>query len=321
MATTTQRTLPAQFIEDLGKDYGTQLAGLTSVPLDTGRFAPKVAAQDPYQAQAYQLGQAGVGAYEPYITGAGAAGMAPGAAQMGATAATTMGGVPSYLTQAGAYSGPEAYKDFMSPYQQDVIDATLGEYDVQSAKGLAGIGQQAALSGQFLGGGREGVQRAEYQSASDRNRALLQAQMLQQGFGQAQGAAGQAYQQQMGLGQAQQGLGQGQLGIGQYQAGLAGLVPQLQSADISQLGQLGGIQQAQEQAQLGATQEANRMQAYEPYERMGTYGQGVTGLISGYPGQYQSGVTPNPTPLQTALGIGSTLAGIYRNVNAPWKQT
>ena len=117
MAVSTQRTLPAQFIEDLGKDYGTQLAGLTAVPLDTGRFAPKVAAQDPYQAQAYQLGQAGVGAYEPYITGAGAAGMAPGAAPMGAEAATTLGGVPSYLTQAGAYSGPTGYEDFMSPYQ------------------------------------------------------------------------------------------------------------------------------------------------------------------------------------------------------------
>jgi hypothetical protein len=72
MAVTTQRTLPAQFIEDLGKDYGTQLAGLTAVPLDTSRFAPQVAAQDPLQTQAYQLGQAGVGAYEPYITQAGA---------------------------------------------------------------------------------------------------------------------------------------------------------------------------------------------------------------------------------------------------------
>ena len=105
MAIQETRTLPAQFIEDLGKDYGTQLAGLTSVPLDTGRFAPKVAAQDPMQAQAYQLGQQGVGAYEPYITGTGAAGMAPGAAPMGAAAATTLGqagttlgGVPSYLT-------------------------------------------------------------------------------------------------------------------------------------------------------------------------------------------------------------------------------
>ena len=65
-------------------------------------------------------------AYQPYITGAGAAGFAPGAAQMGETAATdTLGGVPSYLTQAGAYSGPTGYEDFMSPYQQDVIDATL----------------------------------------------------------------------------------------------------------------------------------------------------------------------------------------------------
>jgi hypothetical protein len=314
MAISTSRTLPAQFIEDLGKDYGTQLAGLTSVPLDTGRFAPKVAAQDPMQAQAYQLGQAGVGAYEPYITGAGAAGMAPGAAQMGATAATTLGGVPSHLTQAGAYSGPEAYKDFMSPYQQQIIDATLGEYDVQSAKGLAGIGQKAVLSGQFLGGGREGVQRAEYQSSSDRNRALLQAQMLQQGYGQAQQGAGQAFGQQLGLGQAQQGLAQGQLGIGGYQQGLGSLVPQLQGGDISRLGQLGGIQQAQEQAELGATQEANRMQAMEPYERMGQYGAGVTGLISGYPGQYQSQVTPNPTPLQTALGTGAVLSGIYGNI-------
>ena len=314
MAVTTQQNVPAQFIQDLGKDYGTQLAGLTSIPLDTGRFAPKVAGQDPLQTQAYQLGQAGVGAYEPYITGAGAAGMAPGAAPMGATAATTLGGVPSYLTQAGAYSGPDAYKDFMSPYQQDVIDATLGEYDIQSAKGLAGIGQKAALSGQFLGGGREGVQRAEYQSASDRNRALLQAQMLQQGFGQAQGAAGQAYGQQLGLGQAQQGLAQSQMGIGSYQAGLAGQVPQLQSQDISQLGQLGGIQQAQAQAELGATQEANRMQAMEPYERMGQYGSGVTGLISGYPGGYQSTMMPNPTPLQTALGTASVLGGVYGNI-------
>jgi hypothetical protein len=82
------------------------------------------------------------------------------------------------------------------------------------------------------------------------------------------------------------------------------------------LGQLGGIQQAQEQAQLGATQEANRMQAMEPYERMGQYGAGVTGLISGYPGGYQSQVTPNPTPLQTALGTGAVLSGIYGNIRS-----
>ena len=160
-------------------------------------------------------------------------------------------------------------------------------------KGLAGIGQQAALSGQFLGGGREGVQRAEYQALSDRNRSSMLAQLRQQMFQQAQGQAGQAFNQQTAL---------------------AGQVPALQTQDISQLGQLGGIQQAQAQAQLGATQEANRMTAMEPYDRLGIYGQGVTGLISGYPGQYQSMSQPNPTALQTALGTASVLGGIYGNI-------
>ena len=262
MAVTTQQNVPAQFIQDLGKDYGTQLAGLTSIPLDTGRFAPQVAAQDPAQAQAYQLGQAGVGSYEPYIT------------------------------QAGAYSGPSAYQQFTSPYQQDIIDTTMADYDVQAQKGIAGIGQLAAQSGN-LGGGREGVMRSEYQSSSDRQRANLLAQLRQGMFQQAQGAAGQAFNQQTAL---------------------AGQVPGLQSQDISQLDQLGAIQQAQEQAQLGATQEANRMQAMEPYERMGQYGAGVTGLISGYPGGYQSMSQPNPTALQTALGTGAVLGGIYGNI-------
>ena len=262
MAIQETRTLPAQFITDVGKDYATQLKGLTSIPLDTGKFAPQVAPQDPMQAQAYQLGQAGVGAYEPY------------------------------LTQAGAYSGPTAYQQFTSPYQQDIIDTTMADFDVQAQKGIAGIGQLAAQSGN-LGGGREGVMRSEYQSSSDRNRAALLAQMRQQMFGQAQGAAGQAFNQQTAL---------------------AGQVPQLQAGDIGQLGQLGAIQQAQEQAQLGATQETNRMQAMEPYDRMGIYGQGVTGLIQGMPGQYQSMSQPNPTALQTALGTGAVLGGIYGNI-------
>jgi len=311
MAITQTQTLPAPFLEDVTKGYAKDIGALTAAPLATKEFAPTVAGQDPYQQEAYGRIPGGIGAYQPYITGAGAAGVAPGAAQMGATAATTLGGVPSYLTQAGAYSGPEGYKDFMSPYQQQVIDATLDEYDVQSAKGLAGIGQQAALSGQFLGGGREGVQRAEYQSSSDRNRALLQAQMLQQGFGQAQAGAGQAFQQQMGLGQATGALGQSQLGIGQYQQGLAGLVPQLYGQDTAAYGAMGAQQQAQAQAVKDAERETARMKAYEPYERYGYLGTGITGMLGGYPGQYQSQISPNPTPLQSALGIGTGIAGMY----------
>ena len=264
MAVQQTQALPPQYVEDLQNDYGKQLTGLTATGLDTSKFAPQVAGQDPYQAQAYNLAGAGIGAYQPY------------------------------LTQAGAYTGPGSQAAFMSPYQQDVIDTTMQEYDVQAQKGLTGIGSLAAKSGN-LGGGREGVMRSEYQNKSDMNRALLMAGLQQQGFGQAQKGAQNAFQQQMQMGQGLQ---------------------QFQGADIASLGQMGATQQAQAQAQLGATQEANRLAAYEPYERLGYQGQGIASIASGMPGQYQSTVTPNPTPLQTALGTGSVLSGMYRN----WKE-
>jgi len=179
----------------------------------------------------------------------------------------------------------------MSPYQQDVINATLSEYDTQAAAGLTGIGQQAAMSGN-LGGGREGVMRAQYQNKSDMNRALLQSGLLQQGFTQANQLANQAFGQQQAL--AQQ-------------------VPQLYGADVNTLRSAGAGQQSQAQAQLDATREANRLEAYEPYERLGYQQTGVASIASGAPGQYQSMVTPNPTPLQTALGIASVGGGLMGN--------
>ena len=261
MAVTEQRTLPPQYVEDLQKDYGTQLTAMTATPLDTSKFAPTVAGQDALQTQAATMagtqGQ-GIGAFTPYIT------------------------------QAGAYSGPSAYSSFMSPYQQDVIDTTLSEYDTQAAAGLAGIGQLAAKSGN-LGGGREGVMRAQYQNKSDLNRALLQSGLLQQGFSQANQLANQAF------GQQQQ---------------LAGLVPSLYRGDISTLGSAGATQQAQAQAQLDATREANRLAAFEPYDRLGYLGSGIAQIASGMPGQYQSTVQPNPTPLQNALGIAGVAGGL-----------
>ena len=275
MAVQQTQALPPQYVEDLQRDLGTQLTGLTAVPLATDLFAPKVAGQDQAQRDAYTMattqGQ-GIGAFQPYITQAGA-----------------------YDTAAAGLSGAGAYKPFMSPYQQDVIDATLQEYDQQAAAGLAGIGQQAAMSGN-LGGGREGVMRSQYQNKSDMNRALLQSGLLQQGFTQANQLANQAFGQQMALGANQQGL--------------AAQVPGLYGQDIGTLGSAGAIQQAQEQAQLDATREQNRLRAYEPYERLGFQQTGVASIASGAPGQYQSMVTPNPTPLQNALGIAGVGAGL-----------
>ena len=261
MAIQQTQALPPQYVEDLQKDYGTQLTALTTSPLDTSKFAPTVAGQDALQTQAASLAGSGLGAFTPYIT------------------------------QAGAYSGPTGYQGFMSPYQQDVIDTTLAEYDTQAAAGLQGIADMATRSGN-LGGGREGVMRSQYQNKSDLNRALLQSGLLQQGFTQANQLANQAFGQQQAL--AQQ-------------------VPQLYGADIGTLRSAGAGQQSQAQAVLDAQREANRLEAYEPYERLGYQQTGVASIASGAPGQYQSMVTPNPTPLQTALGIASVGGGLLGN--------
>ena len=363
MAIQETRTLPAPFIESLGKGYATDLTAIAQKPLATQQFQPKVAGQDVLQQQAASLAGTGLGAYEPYLTGAGGAGYAPGATAMGEAAygtlggvspyisaagtgltgaGTAMAGVPGYLTGAAGLTGPGAgagagtISDYMSPYQSQVIQTTLDEYDRQSQIGQQGILDRATGIG-ALGAGRTGVQMAEYQTGSDRNRALLQAGLQQQGFTQAQQARqqdlanqmglagaqqqygaglGQLAQQQLGLGQAQTALAQAQQQLGGYQSGLASLAPSLVQQRIGTLGQVGAMQQAQEQAELDAQREANRMAAYEPWERMQAYGTGVTGIMGGYPGQYQWSNVPNPTPLQTALGVGATMGGIYGNIRA-----
>jgi len=304
MAITETRSLPAQFIEDLGKDYAKQLTAATAIPVDTSKFAPTVAGQDVLQQRAATLAGSGVGSFQPFIDQAKA--QATAAGQTVGDVGTTLSGI------AGLTGAPTSaqMQQYMSPYQSQVIDTTLSEFDRQRAIQEKSIADQAIASGAF-GGGREGVQRAEYQSQSDRDRAALQAQLLQQGFGQAQQARQQDIQNRFGLGQAQSGLAGQQLGLGQFQSGLAGQVPQLQRADISTLGQVGAAQQAQTQAELDAARQGARTAAYEPLERLGFFGQGVTGLMGGYPAQYQFQSTPAASPLQTALGLGTGLAGIF----------
>jgi hypothetical protein len=293
MAVQEQRTLPPKFIEDLAVDYGKQLTALTAQPIDTSKFAPTIAAQDPLQQQAVTLAQSGIGAYQPFVT----------AAQQAATDFGTGITAAQQLTGTGAGTGAGSIASFMSPYQQQVIDTTLAEFDRQRAIQEQNIkSQQAGLGA--LGSGRAGVQLAEFGTGSDRERAALQAQLLQQGFQDAAARRQQDLANQVNL------AGQ-QLQAGQFQTGLAQLVPSLQSRDIRTLGSVGAVQQAQSQAQLDAQREANRLAAFEPYERIGTFGSGVASLISGYPGQRQFTSVPNPTPLQTALGIGTGLAGLY----------
>ena len=317
MAITQASVLPQQFVTDVGQDYATQLAGLTAVPLDTSRFAPSVAGQDALQTQAATLAGSGVGAYQPFLTSA---------ADYGTQAGTTLAGVSPFISAAGAATGTGAgtgtgsIASYMSPYQQQVIDSTLSEFDKQAAIREQAIADRAVAVGGF-GGGREGVLSSEYQTQSDRNRALLNAQLLGQGFTQGAGLRQQDFANQLGLAGAQAGLAQGQMGIGGYQSGLAQLTPQLGRGDIATLTDIGGIQQAQDQRVLDAQAQANQMQAMEPYQRLGVYGQGLS-RIGQLPGSISQQVTPDPTALQTALGTASVVGGLmglgsgYSNLRA-----
>ena len=211
---------------------------------------------------------------------------------------------------AGAGTGAGSIQEYMSPYQTQVIDASLAEFDRNAAANRQRIRDQAVASGAF-GGGREGVELAEYQTGSDQDRLMLQANLLQQGFGQAQAARQQDIANRFGLAQATQGLGAFQSGLAGQQAQFGQGLQSLQGTDISRLGQLGALNQAQAQAQLDAQREAARQATFLPQEQLDRFAGQVTGIMGGYPGQTQTTNIPNPTPLQTALGVGSTLAGIY----------
>ena len=403
MAETVTRTLPAQFIEDLGRDYGTQIAALTSLPVDTTKFAPTVAAQDPLQTAAYQQATdptTGLGSFQPFLTKAGAAAdattaltgtgagtgagsiasyMSPyqqqvidttmqdfdqqaqmrqnqlaaqtlgipgafgggregvqraeydassdrnraavqsnllqqdarglasglGSFQPFLTKATTAADAMTSLTGTGAGTGAGSIASYQSPYQQQVIDATLTEFDRQAQiRANQTAAQTLGIPGAF-GGGREGVQRAEYQASSDRNRAALQAGLLQEGF---QNAAARR-QQDLANQQA----------ISTQQRGLGAATQDFTRAQISGLGTLGAAQQAQQQAVIDASRQAAQMAVDDPRRRLGLLGTGITSITPG-----AGGVTLQPeqmpaaaSPLSQALGFGLMGADIYGRIFRP----
>ena len=321
MSITETRTLPPEFVEAAQKTFLTDLtrqAGIPSIttaiqqqPGETAQqfaqrqaqaqqfqitkagmaeLAPQVAAQDPLQAAAYAQAvdpTRGLGSFQPFLTKAGTA----------ADAATA-------LTGTGAGTGAGSVASYMSPFQQQVIDTTLQEFDKQrqiqqNQQAAAALGTPGAF-----GGGREGVMRAEFQAASDLNRAKILADLQQRGFQQAQ----QARQQDLS----------NQMGISQLQSGLGAAAQDFSRAQISGLGTLGAQQQAQNQAILDAQRQAAQMAVQDPRRRLSMLGQGIAGLT---PGAGSVTLSPTPaeagggaSPLMQALGIGLAGADIYGRI-------
>jgi len=287
------------YLEDTGKDLAKQMTATYRVPIDTTKFTGKqfVAGEDPLQTQAIGMATAGVGSYAPYLTAAQTA--------MG-QAGTAAGGLGA-LTGPGAGTGAGSIAAFQSPYQQQVMDETLRQYDLSRQGGIQNIKDAAVGSGGF-GGGREGAMLGQYQADTLANRAGIRSGMLQQGFLGAQNARQQAFQNQQAMQGAYTGLAGQQMGLSNFQR--AGM-----GQDIGALGQLGAMRAGQTQAELTAEQQRHQTAAYEPYGRLSQYASGITGLAGGMAGpQYQDPGQPDPwgSALSTALGVGGLFAQAYR---------
>ena len=322
MAITETRNLPPEYLEALGKTYASDLTRQAGIPSITtanaqqagetadqfaqrqaeaqqfgirkagmAELAPQIAAQDAYQTAAYSQATdptSGLSAYQPFLQKAGTA----------ADAATGLTG-----TGAGAANVAGSIQSYMSPYQQQVIDASLADFDQQAAKSRLNLGAQAVAGGAF-GSGRQGIAEAEYDAQSDRGRATLQSGLRQSGFQNAQTRRQQDLANQMGISSLQSGLGGEAQGFGQSQ--------------IAGLGALGSAQQAQNQAVLDAQRQASTMAVQDPINRLNMLGEGVTGLMGGSKGM---GTTigevpdvPQASALEKALGLGLTAADIYGRV-------
>ncbi len=307
MAVEETRTLPAEFIEAAGKVYtgklfgsegsdGTIIPGVLGQAVDTSQFAPSVAGLSALQKAAMQsqATQAGLGSisYDPttgLASGVGE-GSGIGAFQPFLDESQRLAGAvgpDGQVTSAGVTAAMDPY---MSPYQQQVIDATTASYQNQRAQGRQSIMDQAVAAGAF-GGGREGVQRGVYDAQTTLGATQLEADLRAQNFAQAQAAA------QAGM---------------QNQQGLATLAPQLAQQQSANVMQLGNTQQALRQSQLDAQAAANREAAYEEQQRIGFAGQQFAPLMGGIGAstQYSTSQATPPSTLQTILGTGTGIAGI-----------
>ena len=297
------------YLEDTAKDFAKQSVATYSAPIETSTFTggldaqgnratgpgitganPFVAGMDPLQTQAMGLATQGVGSYSPFLQSA-----------TGNVAA----GAQNFANQAGL-TGPNAYQNFMSPFQQQVIDTSLADFDSSRVANRQAIKDAAVGSGNF-GGGREGAMLGQYDADSTFGRAALMAQLQQGGFNQANTNAQQAF--------ANQGqLGLNQFGLANQQFGLSNFNRTGMGQDISALGNLGALNQQQSQANLTANQQAAKTAAYEPYGRLNQYGQGLTGLAGGVASSYAD-PAPVQSPLSQAIagatGVGSIFARLY----------
>ena len=382
---TTQVSMSSPAVEKMLAMYEPKLAGILGGNINTAAFAPTVASQSQAQQEAMKLGlgqqgfsydpatgavtQTGLASFQPYLKDATTA-----AGQIQGAGATALQNAASAINQMQGLAGAQAISgaadpsmqlaqadlagarnvlgqpvtDFMSPYQSQVIDAALAEYDLDTSNQFSQLQQAQGMRG-TLGGGRGEAALQQALADRGRNRAALQAQLLTQGFDKATSARNQQAANMMGISAQQAGLGeslgglrgqditalqsagttQGQLAGSQMspfqnalaaQTQLASLAPSLGAQQFGVLSAFGDQQQKQTQAGLDALAQTNKLAQYAPYEQLGFVGQQISGLMGGYGTGTSIGTTAGPQPtsgqslmagLGTGAGILSSLGGLF----------
>ena len=304
---TKTQALPAPFIETLGKTFGEQLGRLTPTAVPTDPFAPSVAPQIQggftQAAQQAAATQAGLGALQFDATTGAVSGIGQGGtgisgyerflgdptAYTGATAQQLMG--------PGTGSGVGSIESYQSPYT-DAVKTAMEAQMLQEHQRQGNVRSAQAVGAGAFGGGRFGAETAVADSQYAQNLAQMQAQMDMQGFQQASAA------RQADLRNLQ---------------GLAQLQPQLAGQEIGQLGQMGQAGLGYRQAITDADAQAQKLSAYEPYQRTGFMGEQLTGLMGGYPGGSRMQITPTASPLQQGLMTGLGGAAAYKGLSGIFK--
>ena len=291
---------PEPFLAPAGETITDLLISEAKQPVDISKIAPQVAAISPLTQQAMQrtATQAGLGSlsFDPTTgevtgvgTGTGVAAYEPFVQQAQADIAGARGMV-----------SPTAYQQYMSPYQQEVIDATEALLAEQRAAGRPQLAATAIESGAY-GGGRAGVAQAEYERQRDIYDAAQLAQLRQAGFEQAVKQAQQA-------GTALRNVGQQQAALGQTQQAL-------ESGITSQLGTTGTGAQQFSQAVLEAQRQGNVLGLEYPIQRLQSIASPLGTLMSGTPMAPSQPIGTNPV----VAGIQG-LAGTYGLFQGPRQQ-
>ena len=300
------------YLQEAGKDFAKQLTAQTAAPIDTTKFTGRqfVAGEDPLQTQAINLATQGIGGFQPFLTSAQQA-VTQGGQTLGQVG-QDISGLGQFMGT-GAGTGAGSIAAFTSPFQQQVIDESLRQFDLSRQGGLQNISDMAVAQGAF-GGGRQGALEGQFMADTALGRAGLEAQLRAQGFADAAARRGQAFGQQQSLANQRAALAAQQAGLAGQQFGLSNFQQTGRAADIANLGQLGAFRQGLDQSLLAADQQAAQTAAFEPFTRLDRFGAGITGLSGGVGGeQFQAPATPSPfsTALSTALGIGG-LFGKFR---------